>query len=211
MAALDCMIRRATLPAVSHQPADPRQTIRSGAAFLGIELGSTRIKAALIAPDTTPLAAGSHTWENRFEDGVWTYALADIEAGLAASVAALVEDVRTRFAVDLDAVAALGVSGMMHGYIALDSTGELLVPFRTWRNNITGQASAELTPRLDFAVPQRWTVAHLYQSVLDEQPHVGRIAHLTTLAGYVHWRLTGEQVVGIGEASGIFPVASRGA
>jgi sugar (pentulose or hexulose) kinase len=210
MAALDCMIPRATLRAVNQQ-ADPGETIRSGQAILGIELGSTRIKAALIAPDTTPLAAGSHTWENRFEDGVWTYALADIEAGLAASVAALVEDVRRRFAVDLDAVAALGVSGMMHGYVALDANGELLVPFRTWRNNITGQACAELTPRLDFAVPQRWTVAHLYQSVLEEQPHVGRIAHLTTLAGYVHWRLTGEHVVGIGEASGIFPVESGAA
>jgi sugar (pentulose or hexulose) kinase len=210
MAALDCMIPRATLRAVN-QLADPGETIRSGQAILGIELGSTRIKAALIAPDTTPLAAGSHTWENRFEDGVWTYALADIEAGLAASVAALVEDVRRRFAVDLDAVAALGVSGMMHGYVALDANGELLVPFRTWRNNITGQACAELTPRLDFAVPQRWTVAHLYQSVLEEQPHVGRIAHLTTLAGYVHWRLTGEHVVGIGEASGIFPVESGAA
>src|SRR6476659_1616778 len=178
MAALDCMIPRATLRAVNHRLADPRETIRSGQAILGIELGSTRIKAALIAPETTPLAAGSHTWENRFENGLWTYALADIEAGLASSVAALVEDVRTRFAIDLDA------------------NGELLVPFRTWRNNITGQACAELTPRIDFAVPQRWTVAHLYQSVLDEQPHVGRIAHLTTLAGYVHWRLTGEHLVG---------------
>src|SRR6478672_2945468 len=171
MAALDCMIRRATLPAVSHQPADPRQTIRSGAAFLGIELGSTRIKAALVAPDTTPLAAGSHTWENRFESGVWTYDLADVEAGLASSFASLVEDVRARYDVDLDGVAALGVSGMMHGYIALDGDGELLVPFRTWRNNITARACAELTPRLDFAVPQRWTVAHLYQSVLEGQPH----------------------------------------
>ena len=205
------MIPRATLRAVNHPSPDPRETIRSGAACLGIELGSTRIKAALIAPDTTPLAAGSHTWENRFENGLWTYDLADVEAGLASSFASLVEDVRARYAVDLDAVAALGVSAMMHGYIALDADGELLVPFRTWRNNITGQACAELTPRLDFAVPQRWTIAHLYQSVLEGQPHVARIAHLTTLAGYVHWRLTGEHVVGIGEASGIFPVDSGAA
>ena len=125
MAALDYMMPRATLRAVSDQPADPGETIRSGQAILGIELGSTRIKAALIAPDTTPLAAGSHTWENRFENGLWTYALADVEAGLASSFAALVEDVRTRYAVDLAPVAALGVSGMMHGYIALDADGEL--------------------------------------------------------------------------------------
>ncbi len=202
------MIPRATLRAVKHESADPGETIRSGAAFLGIELGSTRIKAALIAPDTTPLAAGSHTWENRFENGLWTYDLADVEAGLASSFASLVEDVSARYAVDLDAVAALGVSAMMHGYLALDAEGDLLVPFRTWRNNVTAEACAELTPRLDFAVPQRWTIAHLYQSVLDGQPHVPRIAHLTTLAGYVHWRLTGEHVVGIGEASGIFPVDS---
>ena len=191
---------------MNQQQADARATIRSGAATLGIEFGSTRIKAALIAPDTTPLASGSHGWENRLENGVWTYAMADVHAGLASCVASLVEDVRARYEVDLETVAALGVSGMMHGYVALDADGELLVPFRTWRNNITGQACAELTPRLDFAVPQRWTIAHLYQSILDGQPHVGRIAHLTTLAGYVHWKLTGEHVVGVGEASGIFPI-----
>ncbi|HSW41541.1 MAG TPA: FGGY-family carbohydrate kinase [Patescibacteria group bacterium] len=191
---------------MNQQQADARDTIRSGAATLGIEFGSTRIKAALIAPDTTPLASGSHGWENRFENGVWTYAMADVHAGLASCVASLVADVCARYEIDLETVAALGVSGMMHGYVALDADGELLVPFRTWRNNITGQACAELTPRLDFAVPQRWTIAHLYQSILDGQPHVRRIAHLTTLAGYVHWRLTGEHVVGVGEASGIFPI-----
>jgi sugar (pentulose or hexulose) kinase len=194
---------------VNQHQADARATIRSGAATLGIEFGSTRIKAALIAQDTTPLASGSHGWENRLENGVWTYAMADVQAGLASCVASLIEDVRSRYEVDLETVAALGVSGMMHGYVALDADGELLVPFRTWRNNITGQACAELTPRLDFAVPQRWTIAHLYQSILDGQPHVGRIAHLTTLAGYVHWRLTGEHVVGVGEASGIFPIDPR--
>jgi sugar (pentulose or hexulose) kinase len=182
------------------------ELIRSGRAILGIELGSTRIKASLIAPDATPLASGWHAWENQLRDGVWTYDMADVWAGLAGAYASLVEDVRVRHAVELRTVAAMGFSGMMHGYVALDAAGELLVPFRTWRNNITGQACAELTPLLDFAVPQRWTIAHLYQSILEDQPHVPRIAHLTTLAGYVHWKLTGDQAVGIGEASGIFPV-----
>jgi sugar (pentulose or hexulose) kinase len=180
--------------------------IRSGGAVLGIELGSTRIKASLIAPDTTPLAAGAQVWENRLEDGVWTYSLQDVWRGLAACYASLVEDVRTRHACELTTVAALGVSGMMHGYLALDREGELLVPFRTWRNNLTAEACAELTPLLDFAVPQRWSIAHLYQSILEAQPHVPRIARLTTLAGYVHWKLTGRHELGLGEASGMFPI-----
>jgi sugar (pentulose or hexulose) kinase len=191
---------------VNQLQSDPRDVIRSGAATLGIELGSTRIKAALIAPDTTPLATGSHTWENRLRDGVWTYDLADAERGLASCYASLAEDVRSRHGVELGAVAALGVSGMMHGYLALGADGGLLVPFRTWRNNMTGRACSELTAALDFAVPQRWSVAHLYQSVLERQPHLGRIARLTTLAGWVHWRLTGEHVLGVGEASGMFPI-----
>lgn len=194
---------------VADHGADPAETIRSGAATLGIEFGSTRVKATLIGPDTTPLASGSFGWENQFRDGVWTYDLADIERGLGTSAASLADDVRTRYGIELESVAAMGVSGMMHGYIALDAEGDLLVPFRTWRNNITGAASAELTKRLDFAIPQRWSVAHLYQSIIERQPHVGRIAHLTTLAGYVHWRLTGEHIVGIGEASGIFPIDPR--
>jgi sugar (pentulose or hexulose) kinase len=185
------------------------ELIQAGAAILGIELGSTRIKASLIAPDTTPLAVGSHAWESRLEDGVWTYDQDEVWRGLAACYAALVEEVRTRYGVLLKNVAALGVSGMMHGYLALGSDGELLCPFRSWRNNITAKACAELTPRLDFAVPQRWSVAHLYQSIIDEQPHVSQIARLTTLAGYVHLKLTGEHVVGVGEASGMFPVDPR--
>ena len=194
---------------MNQQQADMRETIRSGAATLGIEFGSTRIKAALIAPDTTPLAAGSHVWENQLENGVWTYAMEEVWEGLPACYASLVQDVRARYSLELNAVAALGVSGMMHGYLALDADGEPVVPFRTWRNNTTGQACAELTPLLDFAVPQRWSVAHLYQSILERQPHVGRIARLTTLAGYVHANLTGEHVVGVGEASGMFPVDPR--
>jgi sugar (pentulose or hexulose) kinase len=191
---------------VNQQQGSAAELIRSGGAFLGVEFGSTRIKASLIAPDTTPLASGSHAWENQLKDGVWTYDMDDVWKGLAACYASLVEDVRARYSLELGTVAAMGFSGMMHGYVALDAKGELLVPFRTWRNNITGKACAELTPLLDFAVPQRWSIAHLYQSILEEQPHVPRIAHLTTLAGYVHWKLTGEHSMGVGEASGMFPI-----
>ncbi|MDQ2642762.1 MAG: FGGY-family carbohydrate kinase [Myxococcota bacterium] len=180
--------------------------IRAGQAILGIELGSTRIKASLIAPDTTPLATGSYAWENQLEDGIWTYDVEAVWRGIAACYAALVADVQKRYAVELRSVAALGVSGMMHGYVALDEAGHLLVPFRTWRNNITGRACEVLTPLLRFAVPQRWSIAHLYHSILEEQPHVARIARLTTLAGYVHANLSGEHVLGLGEASGMFPV-----
>jgi sugar (pentulose or hexulose) kinase len=183
--------------------------IRSGRTIVGIELGSTRIKASLVAPDGTRLAGGTHSWENQLENGVWTYALSDVFAGIAGCYANLVDDVTERYGVPLRALAALGVSGMMHGYLPLDADGELLVPFRTWRNNITARACAELTPLLDFAVPQRWSIAHLHQAILDGEPHVPRIAHLTTLAGYVHYKLTGSLVMGIGEASGMFPVDAR--
>jgi sugar (pentulose or hexulose) kinase len=196
---------------VNQRQESAAELIRSGGAILGIELGSTRIKASLIAPDTTPLASGSYAWENQLMDGVWTYAMEDVWKGLAACYASLVQDVRASYSQELKTVAAMGLSGMMHGYVALDVDGNLLVPFRTWRNNITGDACAELTPLLDFAVPQRWSIAHLYQSILDGQPHLPRIAHLTTLAGYVHWRLTGEHTIGVGEASGMFPIdPSRG-
>ena len=191
---------------MDQRPDGAAELIQAGKGILGIELGSTRIKAALIAPDTTLLASGSHGWASSLVDGVWTYDVADVRTGLAACYASLVEDVRDRYAIDLTTVAAMGVSGMMHGYLALDVDGRLLVPFRTWRNNITGQACAELSPILDFAVPQRWSIAHLYQSILEGQPHVPRIARITTLAGYVHWMLTGEDIVGVGEASGMFPI-----
>ena len=191
---------------MNQQQGRAAELIRSGGAFFGIEFGSTRIKASLIGPDTTPLASGSHAWENQLKEGVWTYDTEDVWKGLADCYASLVQDVRAHYSLELTAVAAMGFSGMMHGYVALDAEGKLLVPFRTWRNNITGQACAELTPLLDFAVPQRWSIAHLYQSILEGQPHVPRIAHLTTLAGYVHWKLTGEHTMGVGEASGIFPI-----
>ena len=191
---------------MNHNQGNAMELIRSGQAVLGIEFGSTRIKASLIAPDTTPLASGAHSWENQLKDGVWTYDMKDVWQGLADCYASLAAEVRARYSIELAAVAALGLSGMMHGYVALDGDGKLLVPFRTWRNNITGQACAELTPLLDFAVPQRWSIAHLYQSILEQQPHVPQIARLTTLAGYVHFMLTGKHVVGVGEASGMFPI-----
>ena len=182
------------------------ELMKAGKAVLGIEFGSSRIKAALVAPDGAPLGSGSYAWENQLEHGVWTYDLGDVWKGLAGCYASLLEDVRARYGVELQGFAALGISGMMHGYIVLDAGEAQLVPFRTWRNNITGKACAELTPLFDFNIPQRWSIAHLHQSILEAQPHVPKIAYLTTLAGYVHWRLTGEKVVGVGEASGMFPI-----
>jgi len=186
--------------------ADQRAAIDSGRAVLGIELGSTRIKACLVGPDAAVLATGSHAWENRFVDGRWTYGLDEVWAGLQACVADLLADVEHRHGTRLTAVHALGVSAMMHGYLAFDAAGELLVPFRTWRNTSTEAAAAELTDRLGFNVPLRWSVAHLYQAVLDHEPHVADVAHLTTLAGHVHERLTGRRVLGVGDASGVFPI-----
>ncbi|MGA2545363.1 MAG: FGGY-family carbohydrate kinase [Rectinemataceae bacterium] len=182
------------------------ELMEAGKAILGIEFGSTRIKASLIAPDSRPLASGSYGWENQLKDGIWTYDLSEVWKGVAGCYASLVEDARAKYSVELKRFAAMGFSGMMHGYIALDKDGELLAPFRTWRNNITGQACAELTRLFDFAIPQRWSVAHLYQAILEDLEHVPRIAYLTTLAGYVHWMLTGEKVMGVGEASGMFPI-----
>lgn len=185
---------------------EPRDDLAAGRALLGIELGSTRIKAVLVARDGTTLATGAHDWENQLVDGRWTYALEAVWSGLQGCIAALRSDVQERYGVELTDVGALGVSAMMHGYLPFDADGELLVPFRTWRNTSTGAAAAELTERLGHNIPLRWSVAHLYQAVLDEEPHVARVAHLTTLAGYVHWRLTGRTVLGVGDASGMFPV-----
>jgi len=190
----------------SPDPGDARAAIVEGRTSLGIELGSTRIKACLVGPDRTPLASGSHAWENRFVDRTWTYTLDDVWEGLRACVADLLQDVEQRYGVRLSTVGALGVSAMMHGYLAFDEAGELLVPFRTWRNTSTERAATELTAALEYPVPLRWSVAHVHQAVLDDEPHVPRIAFLTTLAGYVHWRLTGRRVLGVGDASGMFPV-----
>ena len=182
------------------------EDIAAGRTALGIELGATRIKAVLVAADGTPLACGSHDWENQFVDRTWTYALEDVWAGLQGCVAALLADVEQRYGVSLTTVGAMGVSAMMHGYLAFDSAGELLVPFRTWRNTSTGPAAAELSETLGFNIPLRWSIAHLYQAVLDDEEHVERLAAVTTLAGYVHQRLTGRSVLGVGDASGVFPI-----
>src|SRR4051795_12638613 len=185
---------------------DAGEAITSGSTALGIELGSTRIKAVLIGPDHAPLAVGSSDWENQFVDRLWTYSLQDVWSGVQHSVAALADDVRRRHGVELAGVGALGVSAMMHGYLAFDADGALLTPFRTWRNTNTGQASERLSAEFGHNIPHRWSVAHLYQAILDGEEHVGRLAHLTTLAGYVHWQLTGEKVLGVGDASGMFPI-----
>jgi sugar (pentulose or hexulose) kinase len=185
-----------------------QQAIESGNTVLGVELGSTRIKAVLIGPEHDPLASGSHEWENRFENGVWTYRLEDVWAGLQASLRVLRQSVLDKYNVPLAVTGAIGFSAMMHGYMAFDEAGDLLVPFRTWRNTMTAPAAEGLTETFRFNIPQRWSIAHLYQAILNGEDHVGRISTLTTLAGYVHWQLTGERVLGVGEASGMFPIDS---
>ena len=187
---------------------DAKQLIASGKAVLGIEFGSTRIKAVLVDGEHRPIAAGAHDWENRYEDGLWTYRLSDIREGLLDCYRKLAEDVEERYGEKLTNLSAMGFSGMMHGYMAFDKKGELLVPFRTWRNTVTGEAAKKLGEAFHFNIPQRWSIAHLYQAGLNGEPHVERISYITTLAGYIHWKLTGEKVLGIGEASGMFPIDS---
>ena len=183
--------------------------IAAGRAVLGIELGSTRIKACLVGENPSEvLATGSHEWQNQLVDGVWTYSLDAALEGLQQAYAALVADVRERHGAELTTVAAIGVSAMMHGYLAFDENDELLVPFRTWRNTSTGQAAAELTELFGVTIPLRWSIAHLHQAVLSGEPHVDRVRHITTLAGYVHQMLTGERVLGVGDASGMFPMGA---
>ena len=184
--------------------------IVSGNAVLGIEFGSTRIKSALIDANYNVIASGSHAWENKLVDGYWTYSLDDIWHGIQDSYAKLCEDARERYGVKITRLKAIGISAMMHGYMPFDKNGALLVPFRTWRNSTTEVASAKLSELFNFNIPQRWTVAHLYQAILNKEPHVKDIDYLTTLAGYVHWKLTGRKAVGVGEASGIVPLGSDG-
>lgn len=191
---------------IEDQVASVREAIEQGRTALGIEFGSTRIKAVLTGPDNQPVATGAHDWENQFVDRIWTYSLEAVWAGLQDCYASLARDVADRYGVELTKVGALGISGMMHGYLPFDAAGELLAPFRTWRNTITGPAAAELSELFGHNIPQRWSIAHLRQAILNDEDHVGRIAHLTTLAGYVHWQLTGEKVLGVGEASGMFPI-----
>ena len=180
-----------------------------GKKILGIELGSTRIKAVLIDEHHAVLAQGSHTWENQFENGYWTYSKDDILTGLQDAYADLKRDAKENLGEDLTALDAVGISAMMHGYIALGESDELLTPFRTWRNTTTGEAAAELSELFGVNIPQRWSIAHLYQAILNKETHVPDIAFLTTLAGYVHYLLTGEKVLGVGDASGMFPIDSE--
>lgn len=185
------------------------QIIEAGKAVLGIEFGSTRIKAVLVDDAGKPISSGAHDWENQLADGIWTYSLDAIWGGLQDCYRDLTEDVKKQYGVEIKTLAAIGFSAMMHGYMAFDENDHLLVPFRTWRNTITGQACEELTPYLNFNVPQRWSVAHLYQAILNGEEHVKQIKFQTTLAGYIHWQMTGEKVVGIGEAAGMFPIDSK--
>lgn len=186
-----------------------KNAVISGKTALGIEFGSTRIKAVLVDSSNSPIASGSHDWENRYENGIWTYTLDDIWSGLQDCYRSLADDVRSKYGIELTTVGAIGFSAMMHGYMAFNKAGELLVPFRTWRNTITEPASEALTELFGFHIPQRWSIAHLYQAILNGEEHVYDIDFITTLDGYVHRMMTGEKTLGIGEASGMFPIDSK--
>ncbi len=183
-----------------------KQYVESGKAILGIEFGSTRIKAVLIDDNGEVLAVGGYDWENSLKNGIWTYSLDEIYAGLKGSYASLKADVKEKYGITLKSLKAIGISGMMHGYLPFNAQGELLADFRTWRNTITATAADKLTKEFNFNIPQRWSIAHLYQSILNGEEHVKDIAYFTTLAGFIHTLLTGKKVLGIGEASGMFPM-----
>ena len=186
---------------------DAKSTIETGKAILGIELGSTRIKAVLIDRENRPIAQGSHTWENQLVDGLWTYSIESIRSGLQDCYADLRSNVKKLYdGIEIESLAAIGVSAMMHGYMPFNEKEEILVPFRTWRNTNTGRAAAELSELFVYNIPLRWSISHLYQAILNNETHVKDIKFLTTLAGYVHWQITGEKVLGIGDASGMLPI-----
>lgn len=185
---------------------EKKLVIQEGKTSLGIEFGSTRIKAVLIDEKGTPLAAGSFEWENQYVDGIWTYAMEDVWKGLQTCYQDLLADVKSKYDVEITKIGSIGFSAMMHGYLAFDKEGELLVPFRTWRNTITEEAAAKLTQEFNYNIPQRWSISHLYQAILNKEEHVKDVAFFTTLAGYVHWKLTGKKVLGVGDASGMFPI-----
>ena len=187
---------------------ETKQMIADGKTALGIEFGSTRIKVVLIDKDHHPIASGSHDWENRLENNIWTYTLEDIWSGLQDSYQNLANDVKEKYDITLTKVGSIGFSAMMHGYMAFDKDGELLVPFRTWRNTMTEEASEKLTEAFSYHIPQRWSIAHLYQAILKGEPHVKDIDYIATLEAYVHWKLTGKRVLGIGDVAGMFPVDS---
>ena len=185
-----------------------KEAIKAGKAVLGIEFGSTRIKAVLVDVSHIPIAMGTYDWENRLENNIWTYSLEDIWKGLQGCYKSLADEVEAKYGEKLTTLGALGFSGMMHGYMPFNAEGELLVPFRTWRNTMTEEACKKLIPVFHFNIPQRWSIAHLYQAILSGEEHVKDIAFFTTLAGYIHWKLSGEKVLGIGEAAGMFPIDS---
>ncbi len=191
---------------MSGELSDIKNAIANGETVIGMELGSTRIKTVLIGNDNLPVASGSHDWENSYTDGIWTYSLEDIWKGVQGSYQNMTENVMEKYGVRVQTTGAIGISGMMHGYMVFDSEQNLLTPFRTWRNNITGQASEELTKLFNYPIPQRWSIAHLYQAILNGEEHISRVDYMTTLAGYIHWKLTGQKVLGTGEASGVFPI-----
>lgn len=183
--------------------------IENGNAVLGIEFGSTRIKAVLLNEKYEPIANGSYTWENTLDNGIWTYPLSQIEEGLQSCYADLKKDVKDKYNITLKKLKACGISAMMHGYLAFDKDDNLLVPFRTWRNTITGEASKKLSDLFNFPVPERWTISHLYQAILNNEEHISKIQTIYTLAAYIHYRLTGKKVIGVGDASGIFPIKTE--
>ena len=185
---------------------DAKTAILEQKTALGIEFGSTRIKAVLIGVDNAPIASGDHEWENRYDNGVWTYTLEDIWTGLQDAYTKMAADVKEKYDITLTRVGAIGFSAMMHGYMAFNEKEEILVPFRTWRNTNTGQAAAALSELFVYNIPLRWSISHLYQAILDNEEHVPSINYLTTLAGFVHWQITGQKVLGIGDASGMLPI-----
>ena len=182
------------------------EKIRAGKTSLGIEFGSTRIKAVLIDDTYTTIAAGDYGWASHLEDGLWSYSQEEIWTGLQTAYAALAEDAENAYGEKLTRVGRIGFSAMMHGYLAFGKDGELLVPFRTWQNTNTSEAHEKLSELFQYNIPERWSIAHLYQAVLNNEEHIGKVDFFTTLAGYVHWKLTGKKVLGVGDASGMFPI-----
>lgn len=182
------------------------EDLKNNKTSLGIELGSTRIKGILVDSNSKVIAEGSYEWENQQVDGIWTYDLDKVWEGIQTTYSEIFQEVQTKYDYELDSIGSIGFSAMMHGYLAFDKDDNLLVPFRTWRNAITGEAEEELTELFDHNIPQRWSIAHLYQAVLNKEDHVSEVSFFTTLAGYVHWKLTGEKVLGVGDASGMFPI-----
>lgn len=185
-----------------------KTAITAGKTALGIEFGSTRIKGVLVDENNTAIATGMYDWENQLVNDVWTYGKDKIWTGLQECYKSLAQDVKEKYGVELTTIGVIGFSGMMHGYMAFDKAGELMVPFRTWRNTMTEEACRKLMDVFSFNIPQRWSIAHLYQCILDKEEHVKRLDYFTTLAGYIHWQLSGEKVLGVGEASGMFPIDS---